>query len=243
VIADESRDGMHLVRLAQRTLVPALLSDLVEQLHQAAASGRPVIVTGSDGHFCLGADMHWLASYSNPALAVAELVAVHHLAITTIVEMPVPVIAAVNGTVAGGGLGLALAADYCIAGASAGFTAAYFKLGLTPDGGASAFLERSIGPVRTRELLLTNRRLGAEEALDWGMINAVVPDDQLIEAALAFATSLGPIPSETLLQTRRLLDASFLRNQLQLEATAIRRAAKSTFFREAIEAFRQSHAD
>jgi 2-(1,2-epoxy-1,2-dihydrophenyl)acetyl-CoA isomerase len=247
VIAVESHDGSTIVRLARpaqrNALVPPLLAALVAALKQAQSSGRPVILTGNGPSFCAGADLKWLGTFADPSLGVAELVAVHHLAITTIVDMRVPVIAAINGSVAGGGIGLALACDYAIAAESANFSAAYFRLGLTPDGGSSAFLERTIGPARTRELLLTNRRLGAREALDWGMINAVAPDSGLIDAAVAFAASLAPVPGYALLQTRRLLDASYLRNQLQLESVAIRTAAKGKFFREAIAAFRAAHPD
>jgi 2-(1,2-epoxy-1,2-dihydrophenyl)acetyl-CoA isomerase len=157
--------------------------------------------------------------------------------------MPVPVIAAVNGATAGGGLGLAFAADYCIAAERASFTAAYFRLGLTPDGGASAFLERTIGPGRTRELLLTNRRLSAREAYDWGLINQVVADNDLLEHAVRFALNLEPVPPYALLQTRRLLDASYLRNQLQLESVAIRTAARGKFFKAALRRFAETHPD
>jgi 2-(1,2-epoxy-1,2-dihydrophenyl)acetyl-CoA isomerase len=247
VIAVESHDGITIVRLdrpAQRNaLVPSLLGRLVATLKQAQTSGKPVILTGNGPSFCAGADLKWLATFADPSLGVAELVAVHHLAIATIVDMRVPVIAAINGSVAGGGIGLALACDYAIAAESASFSAAYFRLGLTPDGGSSAFLERTIGPARTRELLLTNRRLPAREALEWGMINAVAPDSAVIHEAVAFASSLAPVPGYALLQMRRLLDASYLRNQLQLESVAIRTAAKGEFFREAIDAFRAAHPD
>src|SRR5205085_2772744 len=195
---------------------------------------QPVILTGTGAAFCGGADLKWLSTFADPSLGVAELVALHHLVITRIVDLRVPVIAAVNGSVVGGGIGLALAADYCIAAESASFTTAYFRLGLTPDGGSSAFMERTIGPARTRELLLTNRRLLAREALAWGMINAVVPDDRLLDEAVAFASNLVPVPGYALLATRRLLDASYLRNQLQLEAVEIRTAAKGQFFRDAL---------
>jgi 2-(1,2-epoxy-1,2-dihydrophenyl)acetyl-CoA isomerase len=247
VIATESNDGITIVRLdrpAQRNaLVPQLLEALVDALKQAEHSQRPVILTGSGPAFCAGADLKWLSTFADPSLGVAELVAAHHMAISTLVDMRVPMIAAVNGSVAGGGIGLALACDYSIAAESATFTAAYFRLGLTPDGGASAFLERTIGPARTRELLLTNRRVSAREALTWGMINAVVPDAQLVSDALAFASSLARVPGYALRQTRRLLDASYLRNQLQLESVAIRTAAKGRFFKEAIAAFQQAHPD
>jgi 2-(1,2-epoxy-1,2-dihydrophenyl)acetyl-CoA isomerase len=247
VIATESRDGISVVRLdrpAQRNaLVPEMVQALVEHLRQAGSSKKPVILTGNGPAFCAGADLKWLAGHHDPALAVADLVAVHHLAITTIVEMPVPMIAAVNGAVAGGGLGLALASDYCIAADSATFTAAYFRMGLTPDGGSSAFLERTIGAARTRELLLTNRRLSAREAFDWRLVNEVVDDDQLIERAVRFANELAYVPSYALLQTRRLLDASYLRNQLQLESVAIRTAARGEFFRQALKKFAEAHPD
>ena len=248
MIATESRDGIHVVRLdrpaRRNALVPEMLSILVEQLRKAGASERPVILTGTDPAFCAGADLNWLASQRDPGLAVADLVAVHHLAITTLVEMPVPVIVAINGATAGGGLGLALAADYAIAAETrASFTAAYFRLGLTPDGGSSAFLERTIGPARTRELLLTNRRLSAREALDWAMVNEVVPDEQLLERSLELAQSLVHVPSYVLLHTRRLLDASYLRNQLQLESVAIRTAARGDFFRRALRKFAEAHPD
>jgi 2-(1,2-epoxy-1,2-dihydrophenyl)acetyl-CoA isomerase len=220
-------------------MVPALLQTLVEHLHQASAGKRPVILTGNGPAFCVGADLEWLATFADPSLGVAELVAVHHLAVTTILDLPVPIISALNGSVAGGGIGLALATDYCIAAESASFTAAYFRLGLTPDGGASAFLERTIGMVRTRELLLTNRRLRAREAYDWGLVNEVVADGELLNRALAFAASLDPVPGYALLQTRRLLNAGNLRNQLQMESVAIRTAAKGEFFRKALGRYRE----
>ncbi|MCA1648143.1 MAG: enoyl-CoA hydratase/isomerase family protein, partial [Chloroflexi bacterium] len=173
MISAESRDGIAVIRLdrpdGHNALVPKMLENLVEHLQRAGAAGRPIVLTATGATFCPGADLKWLGSYRDPALGVADLVAVHHLAITALLDMPVPVIAAINGSVAGGGLGLVLAADYRIAGQSATFTAAYFRLGLTPDGGSSAFLERTIGAARTLELLLTNRRLAASEAQAWGL--------------------------------------------------------------------------
>jgi 2-(1,2-epoxy-1,2-dihydrophenyl)acetyl-CoA isomerase len=245
VIAVESHDGIAVLRLdragQRNALIPELLERLVAALKASANGHTAVILTANGPSFCAGADLHWLSSFHDPSLGVAELVAVHHLAITTIVDMRIPVIAAVNGSVAGGGMGLALACDYIMAAESASFTAAYFRLGLTPDGGASNFLERSIGAVRTRELLLTNRRLSATEALSWGMLNAVVPDAQLLDRALEFAKDLAPVPGYALLQTRRLLDSANLRNQLQLESVAIRTTAKGEFFKAALEAFREAH--
>jgi enoyl-CoA hydratase/carnithine racemase len=247
VILTDSRDGITVIRLnrteGHNALVPAFIESLVEHLQQAGKMGRPVVLTATGATFCPGADLKWLGSAHDPALAVAELVAVHHLAISTLLDMPVPVIAAVNGSVAGGGLGLALAADYRIAAQRATFTAAYFRLGLTPDGGSSAFLARTIGAARTLELLLTNRRLSAVEALAWGMISEVVADEQLLDRAVAFASDLPPVPAYTLRQSRQLLDTINMRDHLQLEAVAIRTAARGEVFRAALKAFLDAHAD
>jgi 2-(1,2-epoxy-1,2-dihydrophenyl)acetyl-CoA isomerase len=245
MITTESQAGVSVVRLVRpegrNALVPELAHRLVEHLKAAAALRQPVVLTATGTTFCPGADLKWLATCGDPALGVAELVAVHHLAIVTLLEMPVPVIAAINGSVAGGGLGLMLAADYRIAAQRATFTAAYFRLSLTPDGGSSGFLERMIGPARTLELLLTNRRLGAREAHAWGMLNQVVEDARLLDDAVAFAAGLEPVSSYALLETRRLLDAGSIRNQLQLESVAIRDAARSAAFRDALKAFVDAH--
>jgi 2-(1,2-epoxy-1,2-dihydrophenyl)acetyl-CoA isomerase len=246
VIASESHDGIPIVRLnrpdQRNAMIPAMLASLIEALERASTDGRPIILTGSGQHFCVGADLNWLASLADPGRGVDELVSLHHAAIAAMVDLPVPLITAVNGSVAGGGLGLALAGDYCLAAEVASFTCAYFRLGLTPDGGASALLERTIGALRTRELLLTNRRLSAREAHDWGLVNTVVAGDQLLDAAAAFAIGLAPVPAQTLQATRRLLDARDLRRQLDLEADAIRAAARGKFFQDAIAAFRRSRA-
>lgn len=245
MISTESRDGVSIVRLdrpaGRNALVPEMAEQLVAHLRAAGAVGQPVVLTATGTTFCPGADLKWLATCGDPALGVAELVAVHHLAIVTLLEMPVPVIAAVNGSVAGGGLGLALAADYRIAAQRATFTAAYFRLGLTPDGGSSAFLERLIGSARMLELLLTNRRLGASEALAWGVVNEMVEDADLLDRAVAFAAGLERVPGYVLLETRRLLDTVNIRNQLQLESVAIRNAARGAAFRAALKAFHAAH--
>jgi 2-(1,2-epoxy-1,2-dihydrophenyl)acetyl-CoA isomerase len=161
--------------------------------------------------------------------------------VSALLELRAPTIAAINGAVAGGGLGLALAPDYRLAGAGATFTAAYFRLALTPDGGSSAFLERSIGAMRAMEMLLTNRAVSAQEALEWGMINEVVADDMLIDRAVEFGCRLAPVPAYSLIQTRRLLDLAGIRHQLQLESVAIRTAARGEDFRRALRAFLDAH--
>jgi 2-(1,2-epoxy-1,2-dihydrophenyl)acetyl-CoA isomerase len=247
LISTESRRGIAVVRIdrpeRQNALVPELAQGLVDELRAAGATKRPVVLTASGTTFCPGADLKWLGGQRDPALGVAELVAVHHLAVTTLLEMPVPVIAAINGAVAGGGLGLALATDYRVAAERATFTAAYLRLGLTPDGGSSALLVQAIGSTRTQELLLTNRRLGATQAREWGLVNEVVADEQVVDRAVEFADGLAPMPSYALLETRRLLDTVNIRNQLQRESVAIRTTALGTWFHAALKEFLDKHPD
>jgi 2-(1,2-epoxy-1,2-dihydrophenyl)acetyl-CoA isomerase len=247
VIAVDSRNGITLLSLdreaGRNALVPELLDSLVQHLREAGETRRPLVLTATGRTFCPGADLKWLAARRDPALGVADLVAAHHLAIVTLLEMPVPVVAAVNGAVAGGGLGLALAADYRVAAQRATFTAAYLPLGLTPDGGSSAFLTQTIGRARALDMLVTNRRVGAAEAQAWGLVNEVVEDERLVERAVEFAASLAPMPGYALLEARRLLDTLNIRNQLQLEAVAIRTASLGTWFRDALKAFAEAHPD
>jgi enoyl-CoA hydratase/carnithine racemase len=245
VIARRKQDGIRIIALDRperhNALAPDLARGLVDALRDAGTGGRPVVLTGTGRTFCPGADLHWLGTFADPSMGVAELVAAHHLAVTTLLEMPVPVICAINGPVAGGGLGLALAADHRIASENASFTAAYFRLGLTPDGGSSAFLQLTIGRQRTLEMLLTNRRVDAQEARDWALVYAVVPHEEVVDRAVAFARDLEYVPHYALRTTRELLDSINIRNQLQLESVAIRTTSRGQFFRDALREFLEAH--
>ena len=105
------------------------------------------------------------------------------MALSRLARNPAPVIAAVNGTAAGAGFSLAMAADLAVASSKAVFTMAYTNAGLSPDGSSTYYMPRKIGDRRTRELMLTNRLLNAQEALDWGVVNSVVEPDELVAAA------------------------------------------------------------
>ena len=241
VLLSELRGPVEILSLnrpeRRNAMLPELMDALAERLDRAT---HPTTLTGAGRAFCVGADLKWLAATDDPALAVAQLVARHHAAVRSLLDTPVPVIAAINGPTAGGGLSLALASDYRIAGASATFTAAYFRLGLTPDGGTSLFLPRTIGLTRTLELLMTNRTVGAAEAHEWGLVNEVVPDEQLLDRACEVAAAMRRVPAQTLRTTRRLLDAASgpgLETQLQREAVAMRAAARQPAFRSALRAF------
>jgi 2-(1,2-epoxy-1,2-dihydrophenyl)acetyl-CoA isomerase len=213
-------------------MTPEGMAELTETLR--APEGTAFVLAGAGSAFCLGADLKWLGSLADAGQGVAALVHEHHAAVRAILDAPVPVVAAVNGAAAGGGMSLALAADYVVAGPGAGFTAAYFRLGLTPDGGNSAFLTARVGAARAMALLLTNRALRGAEAVEWGLATELA-DDPLARACEA-AEGFAGVPGDTLRTARRLL-APDLEARLDAEEEAVSAAARRPEFSRALAAF------
>jgi len=163
-----------------------------------------------------------------------------HLAVSRLNRMDAPVIVAVNGTAAGAGFSIALCGDLAIAAESARFTMAYTRAGLTPDGSSTYFLPRLVGLRRAKELTLTNRTLSAAEALDWGLVNRVVPDAEVLPAARALAEELAQGATLAFGRAKRLLDGGLnatLETAMEDEAQAIAAMARTDDGREGIQAF------
>jgi len=243
----ERRDGVATLTLNRPNAANSLHIPLARELMDAAIvcdddpETRAVIVTGAGSMFCAGGD---LRSFAEAGMDISsrlkELTAYLHAAISRLTRMNAPVIAAVNGMAAGAGFSLAVAADLTIASETAGFVMAYTNAGLVPDGSSTFFLPRRIGDRRTRELMLTNRRLTAAEAFDWGLVNQVVPADQLMPVASKLAASLAAGPTRSFGATKALLNATFengLETQMELEARAIAAASISADGQEGIRAF------
>ena len=149
-------------------------------------------------------------------------------------------IAAVNGTAAGAGFSLVMACDLVIASEGSVFTMAYTNAGLSPDGSSTYFMPRRIGDRRTRELMLTNRVLSAEEALDWGIVNKVVTKDELSSETMKLAEKISRGPSLAYEKVKSLLDSSFnqsLETQMELETRAISEMVMTEDGQEGINAF------
>jgi len=202
---------------------------------------RAAIITGSGPMFCAGGDLKSFAAAGDrlPAL-LTELTGALHAAVSRLARMRPPVIAAVNGAAAGAGMSLACSADLIVAAESAHFTMAYTAVGLTPDGSSTYFLPRLIGLQRAKELMLTNRRLSATEALAWGLVNQVVPDAELADTAKRLAHRLAEGPTLALGTVKRLLLSSAtqdLASQLAAETRAIVSIAETRDSREGISAF------
>jgi 2-(1,2-epoxy-1,2-dihydrophenyl)acetyl-CoA isomerase len=153
--------------------------------------------------------------------------------------MDAPLIAAVNGTAAGAGVGLVAMADLALCGESSKFNLAYTGVGLTPDAGTSFLLPRAIGTKRAMELFLLNRSLTAPEALSWGLVNSVVADDQLMNEAVKLGERLANGATRAFGRTKRLLASSLggLESQMVLEAETIAAQAGSAEGLEGITAF------
>jgi 2-(1,2-epoxy-1,2-dihydrophenyl)acetyl-CoA isomerase len=217
------------------------LARAIRSLEQSSEL-RCLVLTGTGEHFCLGGDLRAFSA-QGPRLAehLRAMVPDLHRATIGLAHLNAPVIAAVNGTAAGAGMSLVCAADIAISAASARYTLAYTRVGLSPDGGSTWFLPRIVGIRRAREMALTNRLLSASEALEWGLVGRVVPDDELEREATDAARKLAAGPLPALNSARRLLHesatgASTLEAHLDLEAERIVEAAGSENVREGITA-------
>jgi 2-(1,2-epoxy-1,2-dihydrophenyl)acetyl-CoA isomerase len=205
---------------------------------------RAVVLTGAGKHFCFGGDLRGMMGEGQGAPVASdaylrELTADLHQAISLFTRMDAPVIAAVNGTAAGAGVGLVAMADLAICAESTKFSLAYTGVALTPDGSTSFFLPQILGNKRALELLLTNRALTAREALEWGLVNQVVADGDLAGAALALAERLAAGPRGAFGKVKRLVAAASgaLETQMALESETIARQAITAEGQEGIKAF------
>jgi 2-(1,2-epoxy-1,2-dihydrophenyl)acetyl-CoA isomerase len=202
---------------------------------------RAVLLTGAGRMFCAGGDLKAFAAQGDavPSL-LKELTTYLHAATSRFARMAAPLVIAVNGTAAGAGLSLAVSGDLVLMAESAVLTMAYTAAGLSPDGSSSYFLPRLIGLRRAQELMLTNRRLSAAEALAWGLVTQVVPDAELASTAGALARKLAAGPTRAFGTVKGLLASAFsesLETQMELEARGIAAMANGVDGREGIAAF------
>ena len=187
--------------------------DLTRALEAAAADDevRTLVLAGRGKHFSAGANVKAIKAMieADPNLTSGRVLRMFVQAFSEsgrlMLEMDKPIIAAVSGAAAGGGLALALACDMVLAAENATFDPAYVRLGLVPMGGLSSLLPAMIGPKRAAEFLFWARPVKAPEALGLGIINQVHPPDQVLEKAMNLAAELASRPGLGLLRTKRLL--------------------------------------
>ncbi len=225
----------------------AINMQLSDDLHEALlacekdAEVRAVVLTGSGRAFCAGGDVgNFRAHLTTAPKFLKRLTISFHTAVAQMTRMPKPVVAVVNGVCAGGGMGFVAAADLVLAAQSAKFNMAYTAIAATPDGGTTFFLPRLIGLRRAMELTLLSRPFTAEEALSWGLINKVVPDDQLAQETDALAEKLAAGPTLAYGAAKRLLIEAMttpLETQMESESRAMSAAGATADFAEGVTAF------
>ena len=219
--------------------------DLLAALEQAADDEgvRAVVLTGAGRAFSSGADLKDVSGDTLPdgrPDVYTMLTERYHPIMSTIREMPKPVIAAVNGPAVGIGCSLALCCDLIVAAESAYFLLAFVNIGLVPDGGSSLFVPARVGMTRASELAMLGDRLPAADALQWGLINRVVADARLEQEVMVIAARLAAGPTRSYAGTKRQLNNwlySRMAEQLELEAQIQQEMAGSADFLEGARAF------
>lgn len=208
---------------------------------------RALIITGSGGSFCAGGDLADMKrrveqpdSSQNSADAMRRRLLALHDKVARLRNLEVPVIAAVDGAAVGAGMGLALVADFVLASPRAFFGMSFAKVGLVPDMAAAYFLPRVVGMSMAKELMLTARKVGAEEAKQLGIVHAIHPHETLAEQARQFAQRFVEAPSQALGITKRLLNSSFETSYggfVEVEANAQAVATTTAYHADALHRF------
>lgn len=240
-------EGVGEITLARPEHANAIDLSTSEELAEAAlycdqnAGVRAVLLRAEGPFFSAGGDVRSFRDAGDDVPALLKRITLGlHVAISRFARMDAPVVAAVGGTAAGGGMSLACSADIVIAADNARFTMAYTRIGLIPDGGSTFFLPRRIGLARARDLMLRNRMLTAAEALEWGLVEQVVPAAELDTESRRVARELAAGPTKAFGETKRLLLGTFdhgLETQMELETRAISSMGETADAKEGLQAF------
>ncbi len=225
-----------------------LAADLAAALTAAAADDavRAVCLTGAGRAFSSGADLKDMSGRESTPDGHPDLEGIlherYHPIITTIRHMPKPVVAAVNGGAVGVGCGVALACDLVVAKESAYLLLAFVNIGLVPDGGSSLFIPARAGMARAAEMAMLGERVPARQALEWGLVNRVLAEDEFEAGVTELVDRLAAGPTRSYAGTKRQLNNwlySRMEEQLALEASVQQEMAGSGDFAEGVMAFLQ----
>src|SRR4051794_9371155 len=218
----------------------ALAEHLTDALDRRPAQTRAVLLLSTGRDFCVGADVQGLADAEDLPGLVRRLSEAWHRVVHAVLYCEVPVVAGVQGLVAGAGIGLLGACDLVVCGRSTKLHPAYGSLGLSPDGGTSWALTRALGAPRALELLLTDGVLNAADAHTFGLVARLVDDEVLIEQTTALAHSIAAGPVRAMARTRGLVRRAAIRTleeQLEDEERLIQESAADPESREGVAAF------
>ena len=246
-MADEvlkSRDGAVLTITLNR---PDVYNAINRAMHEGLATAladatdpsvRAVVLTGAGRGFCSGQDLREFQEL--PGGVREALEQTYHPNIRALRALEKPVIAAVNGPIAGAGISLACACDVRIGSSDATWVPGFAGIGLVPDAGSTWFLHRLLGFSRAFEWMVSNRRLSADEALVWGLMSEEVPTERFPKRVEELAEWYAALPTRAVAMTKELFEhayASTLDRQLQLEAELQQAATQTEDFAEGVQAF------
>ena len=225
----------------------ALNLEVMVMLSEALASAatdqaiKGIMLTGKGKAFCSGGDLKWISQQSdNYGSILHKLAPQFHMAITEIRRMGKPVVAAINGIASGGGFSLALACDFRVMAESAVLRQAYTSSGLSIDGGGTFALPRLVGLARALEIAAFDDPIPSSQALAWGLVTKVVPDDSVSDEAISMLQGLAKSARHSFAWSKRLLTESYtntLETQLELERQGIGDCARHPNGQEGIKAF------
>lgn len=225
----------------------ALNLDVMVMLSDALASAardtavKGVMLTGKGKAFCSGGDLKWISQQATDiGLTLHTFAPQFHLSVMEIRRMGKPVVAAINGIAAGGGFSLALACDFRVMAESTVLRQAYTSSGLSIDGGGTFALPRLVGLARALEIAAFDQPISSAQALAWGLVTKVVPDDTVIDEALSMLQGLAKSALHSFAWSKKLLTESVnntLETQLELERQGISDCARHPHGQEGIKAF------
>ncbi len=248
VVEYDVEGGVATIRLnrpdAGNAIDPTMVEDLYEAVFRAGDDPdvRAVLLCGAGRNLSVGGDLPFFADTADEDLParLRQMTDVYHLALDRLATLDAPVVCAVRGAAAGGGMGLVHVADLVVAADDAVFAVGYAAIGLASDGANTWYLPRVVGMRRAQEMFLLNRRLSGSEALDWGVVTEVVPADEVDARARALADRLAAGPTTALGRMKRLLRASAtstLTEQLAAETAEMSAAGGGADAGEGIRAF------
>jgi len=248
-LLNEQHENILVITLNRPEVYNSLNLDLMKSLGETLAAAaadlaiQSVLITGKGKAFCAGGDLKWISQQTDAAGSVLySLAPQFHLSITEIRRMGKPVVAAINGIAAGGGFSLALACDFRVMARSATLRQAYTSSGLSIDGGGSFALPRLVGLARAMEIMAFDEPIPSAQALEWGLVTKVVPDDEVLSTALTMLTSLTKTSLHSFAWSKKLMIDAFhnaLETQLELERQGISACAAHPDGQEGIQAFVQ----
>ena len=224
----------------RNALSPAMRAEIAEAVRRTKHDRgiRALVITGANGHFCSGGDLRNIASTGLDNQGWRERLHDLHDWLRDLITLDRPVIAAVDGAAYGAGFGLALAADFILATPRARFCVSFMKIGLVPDCGTFHTLPRIVGPQRAKELMLSAREVGADEALRLGIAMELQAPEQLLPRAQAIAASfVNASPVAISLVKRAVATGGDLAAQLEFEANAQALAMGTPMHKDAVQDF------